>query len=59
LLGIFHYLVDTRGWHGWTFPLTVFGSNALFAYVVPILVKVWLLQRIEVGGVSIQQNILT
>jgi predicted acyltransferase len=58
VLGIFHYLVDARGWHGWAFPLTVFGSNALFAYVVPILVKVWLLQGIEVGGASIQQNIL-
>jgi len=59
LLGILHYLVDARGWHGWAFVLKVLGSNALFAYVVPILVKVWLLQRIELGGVSIQQHILT
>ncbi|PZA07935.1 MULTISPECIES: acyltransferase family protein [unclassified Meiothermus] len=64
LLGAFHYLVDARGlglprarW-GWAFPLMVLGSNPLFAYVVPILVKVWLLQGIEVNGVSIQQNIL-
>lgn len=58
LLGIFHYLVDARGWRGWAFVLTVLGSNPLFAYVAPILVKVWLLQGIVVGGVSIQQSIL-
>jgi predicted acyltransferase len=32
------------------FPLTVFGANALAAYVIPILVKVWILQVWIVPG---------
>ncbi|GIW35187.1 acyltransferase family protein [Meiothermus sp.] len=58
LLGVFHCLVDARGWRGWAFPLKVFGSNALFAYVVPILVKVWLLQGMKIDGASVQQYVL-
>lgn len=35
-----------------SFPLAVFGSNALAAYIVPILVKLWILQiwTIPYGG---------
>jgi predicted acyltransferase len=32
------------------FPLAVFGSNALAAYIVPIMVKVWVLQVWTVPG---------
>jgi len=45
VLGLFYYLVDVRGWRGWTFPLAVFGSNAIVAYVAPILIKVHILQE--------------
>ena len=35
----------------------VFGSNALIAYIAPILVKVWLLQSIKVRpGVNLQDT---
>ncbi|MEI6915277.1 MAG: heparan-alpha-glucosaminide N-acetyltransferase domain-containing protein [Armatimonadota bacterium] len=37
--------VDIWGWKAWAFPLVVFGSNPITAYVVPILVKVMVLRE--------------
>jgi predicted acyltransferase len=39
VLGFFYEILDLRGWCAWAFPLIVFGSNAILAYVLPILVK--------------------
>jgi predicted acyltransferase len=60
VLGVFYLLIDARGWRGWAFPLVVLGANAIFAYAVPILVKVHLLQEWTVKAahgsvVSVQQ----
>lgn len=38
-LAFLHWVVDIVGWRSWTYPLLVFGSNAILAYVLPILVK--------------------
>ena len=54
LLG-FYYLFDQKGWQGLAFVLVVPGSNALLAYVVPILVKVWVLQGWMVGDLTLQR----
>jgi predicted acyltransferase len=49
LLGGLYYLVDVMGFKRWTFPLVVFGSNAIFAYVVPILAKEWALKALHIS----------
>jgi predicted acyltransferase len=35
----FYWIVDVRGWRGWTFPFVVIGVNALAAYLGPTLVQ--------------------
>ncbi len=44
LLGVLYLLIDVRMWRMWAFPLVIFGMNAIAAYVIPILVKVYVLQ---------------
>jgi len=45
VLGLFYLLIDVKGWRAWAFPLVVAGMNAVFIYVVPILVKVHTLRE--------------
>lgn len=33
MLALFHWIVDVRGWRGWTLPFRVIGMNAMFAYL--------------------------
>ena len=40
-------------------PLVVFGSNALLAYILPILVKVSVFQTWQLGGASLQQGAIS
>jgi predicted acyltransferase len=40
-------------------PLLVFGSNALLAYIVPILVKVGVFQTWQLGGLSLQKGAIS
>lgn len=49
-LALFYAVLDARGWRRWAFPLVVFGSNAIFAYVAPIVVKIYVLQGWTVAG---------
>lgn len=44
-LAVFYLLVDGLGWRAPAFPFVVFGSNAIVAYVLPILVKIHILQE--------------
>ncbi|WP_018467908.1 DUF5009 domain-containing protein [Calidithermus timidus] len=55
LLGGFYLLFDRKGWRFAAWPLTIPGSNALLAYLAPILVKVWILQEWRVGPKTLQQ----
>jgi len=55
LMGIFYLLFDLKGWRFWAYPLVVPGSNALLAYLAPIVFKVWVLQGWTLGKVSLQQ----
>lgn len=50
VLALFYAVLDARGWRRWAFPLVVFGSNAIFAYVAPIVVKIYVLQGWTVSG---------
>jgi predicted acyltransferase len=34
LFGIFHWLIDVRGWRGWAQPLVWYGMNALALFVL-------------------------
>ena len=44
VLTLLYTLVDMTGWRWLPFPLVVYGSNAIVAYVGPILVKVTVLR---------------
>lgn len=44
LLGIFYLAADCSVFSAWTFPFVVFGSNAITAYVLPIIVKITIFQ---------------
>jgi len=44
LLSVLFLCIDLPGWRAWPYPLLVFGSNAILAYVAPILLKVLVLQ---------------
>jgi predicted acyltransferase len=48
LLAGLYWVMDIKKWKGWAYPLLVFGSNALAAYVFPVLIKVLVLQREKV-----------
>ena len=43
-LGTMYVILDVKRWRWWALPFLVFGSNAIFAYVAPILVKLFILQ---------------
>ena len=43
-LGTFYAVLDVKKWRWGALPLLVFGSNAIFAYVAPILTKFYILQ---------------
>lgn len=58
LLGILYLVFDVAGLKRWATPFVVFGSNAIVAYVVPILVKVLVLQRVHIGQLTIIDWIL-
>jgi len=59
VLELLYIIIDLQRLQKWAFPLYVFGSNAIVAYVVPILVKVLILQVVRIdtgaGSVSLQQ----
>ena len=38
LLGICYWLIDVRGWRGWTKPFVILGSNAIVLFVASGLV---------------------
>lgn len=38
LLGVFHWLIDVRGWKRWATPLVIYGSNALALFVLAGLI---------------------
>ena len=44
-LAAFYGVMDVLKWRWWAYPLLVFGSNAIVAYVAPILVKVFILRE--------------
>ena len=50
VLSASYFLLDIKGWRAWAFPLVVYGSNAIFAYVAPILFKFYVLQAFRWPG---------
>jgi heparan-alpha-glucosaminide N-acetyltransferase len=37
---VFYWVIDVRGWRGWTFPLVVIGVNALAAYLLNTIIPI-------------------
>lgn len=63
-LGILYFIIDVKNNKKWAYPLMVFGSNAIFAYVVPILLKLWIFQEWRIAAadgktVTIQQGYIS
>ncbi|MGC8971518.1 MAG: acyltransferase family protein [bacterium] len=63
LLGIIYLLVEVIKWKKWTFPFVVLGRNAILAYILPILFKVYVLDgwrwRMPNGSIlSVKEAIL-
>jgi predicted acyltransferase len=63
MLGFLYLIIDRYGWRSWAYPLIVFGSNAIVAYVVPILFKILVLQVVKVSAgdgtmITLQQWLL-
>ncbi|GAA5222206.1 acyltransferase family protein [Membranihabitans marinus] len=51
ILSVLIYLIDIKKWTNWTFPFRVFGTNALFAYIISVLwVKILII--IKIGDLS-------
>lgn len=64
VLGTLYLCVDLLRWRPLVYPLVVFGSNAIVAYVLPILMKLHVLQEWTVpaeGGarVTVQKALMT
>lgn len=63
VLGLLYLIIDAKRVWKWSYPLVVFGANAILAYVAPILVKVLILQKWHVdvpgdGSVTVLQRFL-
>lgn len=63
LLSGIYLLVEIIGWKRWTFPFVILGRNAILAYILPILFKVYVLNewtwRMPNGSVlSVKEAIL-
>lgn len=41
-LSLLYLVIDVWRWRAWAFPLVVFGTNAIVAYVAPILTKLYI-----------------
>jgi predicted acyltransferase len=56
VLALLYWVIDIKKWKGWTFPFEVFGSNALFVYILSIVwVKIYFLIKIP-GEDGISRN---
>lgn len=49
LLAGLYVVIDILGLSKWAFPLVVYGSNAILAYVLPILFKAWILRPLDIS----------
>ena len=38
---LLYYVIDVKGWKKWSFPLRVFGANALLAYFMQIIMRIF------------------
>ncbi|MCA9139374.1 MAG: DUF5009 domain-containing protein [Planctomycetales bacterium] len=47
-LAILYWLVDVAGYRRWTFPFVVVGTNSLAMYLMSMLWKRWIAERMEV-----------
>lgn len=48
-LCLFYLILDAAQWSQWSYPFMVLGSNAIVAYVAPVLLKVCVLQNWQVS----------
>ena len=48
ILAALYWVLDIKKWTWWAYPLLVYGSNALLAYIGPVLIKLVILQKIKI-----------
>jgi predicted acyltransferase len=58
LLAILYQIIDVKHHRRWTYPLVVFGTNAIAVYFLSILFKVLLLNTPRIGGRPVIDMIL-
>ncbi|MCU1385514.1 MAG: hypothetical protein JWL71_4211 [Acidobacteria bacterium] len=54
VLAVFHWLVDVRGWRGWSRPLAAYGRNPLAAYFLSVGFDSLLTRVIVTGSGSLK-----
>lgn len=58
MLALFFWLIDIKRFTQWSFPFIVYGSNAILAYVAPILFKEWVLHNIHLGTAGLLRTLI-
>ena len=48
ILAALYWCIDLVGWRRWTYPLVVVGANSLAMYLMSMLIKGWVAQRLEI-----------
>jgi predicted acyltransferase len=48
MLAGLYWLIDVKGWRRWTFPLVVVGMNSLAMYMMAMLLRGWVSDRLRV-----------
>lgn len=52
LLALFYYVIDVKGWHGWTLFFRVIGMNAITIYLVQRIVGLHSASKFLFGGAA-------
>lgn len=52
MFALFYYIVDVRGWRGWTLPLQVIGLNSITIYMAQKIISFSRINQFFLGGLS-------
>ena len=52
LMGLFYYVIDVRGWRGWTLPFRVVGMNSITIYLAQRIINFSGISNFFFGGLA-------
>lgn len=52
MMALFYYIIDVRGWTGWTLPFRVVGMNSITIYLAQSIIGFGAIARFFFGGVA-------